>query len=342
MKGRSVLVISAAPDERLSTSGLREIVNALKADPRLRVTTWFLRAGSRQEEWPDARIVDSLRSWGPVSTLRSRGLEGPANALSGMRLRLWRLKARPEVVLLDDGLGGRVLGVVKSEKVVVRSNPVAPADAGLETAWSGLVAAEIVGAHAAATTNAPAMNEPTWSKGPAEVAPRTLVPPKQVRALFGLPTDPVLLGCVTTAHPHPALLDRCLELRQHLAAELDREVHLLWSQPDLSKAHLTQIAELAKSVGANAQVHPRPQATTTLLSACDAVVATHAPAEIAALESAGVAITVVGELADPRAVAKGLDAALRINREERAAQARRDQDPKRFIAYLVNHLATLR
>lgn len=105
----SVLVVTALPDERPSTVTLGVIVDELERRPDVRVEVWFLRTFPEQDPWPGSRDVDSLRRW-PVATWLERLVSRrAADLLRGLRLRLWFLRARPDLIVLDDGLGERLL-----------------------------------------------------------------------------------------------------------------------------------------------------------------------------------------------------------------------------------------
>ena len=118
----SVLVVLAAPDGRPSTVELGEEVEVLRSMPGVRCEVWCLRDyhGLR---WPGARNVDDLRTWWPSRLLASVGLDRVGAALRGRRLRRWQRAVRPDVVILNDGYGARVLdGCSPRPVVVVRRN----------------------------------------------------------------------------------------------------------------------------------------------------------------------------------------------------------------------------
>lgn len=129
----SILVISAYPDDRGSTADLRRIVGELSGSRGHSTETWFLRCMDHQTPWPGSRVVDELRTWAPAALLSSVGGERIAGFLRGRRLRSWLRRIDPDVVVLDDGLGQRLLDHVPRAPIrVVRLNPEPPADREME------------------------------------------------------------------------------------------------------------------------------------------------------------------------------------------------------------------
>ncbi len=126
----SILVVTARPDQRRSTEVLRLLVEYLERRPDARVTVWFLRSdpdGGDDPPWPGSRVVDDLRTWWPTRPLVGGTGRRIADALRGARLRWWLREARPDVVLLDDGLGDRVLDPWPRPVFrAVRTNPDPP------------------------------------------------------------------------------------------------------------------------------------------------------------------------------------------------------------------------
>lgn len=119
--GTSVLVITPAPDERDSTLNLMDLVEELEQRPN-HVELWYLRTGNLSPR-RGSRVVDSLRTWPPCRALDAVGLRTPAAWIRGRRLRRWLRRAAPDVVVLDDGLGERVIETLRPRPaVVVRLN----------------------------------------------------------------------------------------------------------------------------------------------------------------------------------------------------------------------------
>lgn len=104
----SVLVVIASPDDRPSTASLQTAVEELRRRGA-RTEVWFLRAWLPEVPWPGSRVVDSLRTWAGTDLLAKVGLERVAGGLRGLELRRWLRSAAPDVVLLDDGIGERVV-----------------------------------------------------------------------------------------------------------------------------------------------------------------------------------------------------------------------------------------
>ena len=129
----SVLVLTAAPDDRPSTRALELMVDEVDHRPPATATLWYLRSGPEQTPRAGSRIVDSLRTWPPAAVLDRFGLRRPAGWLRGRRLRHWLKQIEPTVVVLDDGLGERVIRSLRpSPHVVVRVNEIPPDDVGKE------------------------------------------------------------------------------------------------------------------------------------------------------------------------------------------------------------------
>jgi hypothetical protein len=127
MSRPSILIIAASPDGRTSTQLLAETHRALDERGDVRVATWFLRCAWNETPWAGCRVVDDLRTWWPAALLDRVGAATPAGRLRGARLRLWLRSAAPDLIVLDDGLGGRLLDHVDpGALVVVRRNREAP------------------------------------------------------------------------------------------------------------------------------------------------------------------------------------------------------------------------
>lgn len=142
-----MLVVAAEPDERDSTRTLELLVEELQARPAVDAEVWFLRGDDADLWGPRARVVDRLRTApGPV-LLDALRLGPLAHRVRGVLLRRWFAAAAPDVVLLDDGLGGRVLpGGGRGVRVITRWNPVEPAALADEARWGGRVALHLVSA----------------------------------------------------------------------------------------------------------------------------------------------------------------------------------------------------
>lgn len=129
------LIVTAAPDERDSTQTLRVILAELDRRSDVEVGVWLLRATPQQTVWPGALVVDSLRDWAPARLVERLAVPRVPAALRGARLRYWNRRARPDFVLLDDGLGERVLVGTPGDPVIVRRvNEIPPVHADWEAA----------------------------------------------------------------------------------------------------------------------------------------------------------------------------------------------------------------
>lgn len=134
-----MLVVGAESDRRASTAALKQVVGDLSSRRGVVVHCWFLRDGDVSVDgWPNPRVIDRLRTWEPVGRLERLGLRRLADLVRGARLRWWLVKMRPGVVVLDDGVGSRVLRLVPGRPiVVVRHNPGVPAGARFEPTFDG-------------------------------------------------------------------------------------------------------------------------------------------------------------------------------------------------------------
>jgi hypothetical protein len=123
----SILMISASPDTRRSTALLAQTHASLQLRTDVRVETWFLRCAWNETPWPGSRVVDDLRTWLPAATAERVGLAPVAGALRGLRLRWWLRRAAPDLIVLDDGLGARLLDHAPPHALVmVRRTAEAP------------------------------------------------------------------------------------------------------------------------------------------------------------------------------------------------------------------------
>jgi hypothetical protein len=133
----SVLIVTPAPDDRESTRWLVEdLLPEMRDRPDVEVALWYLR-GPRWwvEAEPDPTadlVVDDLRTWLPARALDLVGLRRVGDGLRGLRLRGHLRRIHPQVVVLDDGLGARVLEHLGAHVLVVRSNREPAVDIHLE------------------------------------------------------------------------------------------------------------------------------------------------------------------------------------------------------------------
>lgn len=126
----SVLIITNSDDRRHSTRVLRRIASALEEVGSPRVSVFMLRPSPDSMSWPNHRVVDTLRTWPPAAIVERVVSPGLAGRMRGLRLRWWLRQAHPDLVILDDGLGFRVIEHLADSVVVVnRINEQAPPDA---------------------------------------------------------------------------------------------------------------------------------------------------------------------------------------------------------------------
>lgn len=119
MSETSVLIVTNSYDERESTAALRRIARAMESTDGMRTSVFLLRhSANGRRTWPGARVVDDLRRWLPA-TLVSTVSEVAAGRIRGLRLRVWLRTADPDVVILDDGLGARVIEHLRRRPVIV-------------------------------------------------------------------------------------------------------------------------------------------------------------------------------------------------------------------------------
>lgn len=141
MSALSILVVTSAPDVRDSTAELAALVTELRRRPGVKVSVWFLRHGDGSS-WRDSRVVDDLRTLPVPAAIDKLRLTPLAGVVRGRVLRRWWAEVDPDVVLLDDALGERLLPEDRSGLVVVhRTNTTPPSDASLET--TATVAADV-------------------------------------------------------------------------------------------------------------------------------------------------------------------------------------------------------
>jgi hypothetical protein len=106
----SVLIVTNSHDRRESTDALRRIAAALSEQHHAKVAVFLLRASwGNVTDWPGARVVDDLRTWFPAALAEKVISPTAAGRIRGARLRWWLHQADPDVVVLDDGLGLRVV-----------------------------------------------------------------------------------------------------------------------------------------------------------------------------------------------------------------------------------------
>lgn len=194
----SVLVVTPLPDDRDSTAELELLVDELQSRPEVRVEVWYLRQLDHQQAPAGRRVVDRLRT---MPLLRPLELVSGRLALGlrGRVFRRWYGAVAPDVVLLDDGMGTRLLDVADPvPPVAVRLNATLPDFAELEPPPRESATLRIVAASRAEALEA----DPTtylqlpWSSRAGDGLPQVGEASRRaVRAAQDLPTDaPLVVG----------------------------------------------------------------------------------------------------------------------------------------------------
>lgn len=190
----SLLFITPAPDERESTANLARLVEEANRRSGCTAELWYLRCAPEHQQMPNSRNVDGLRTWLPVRLLERLGLGRSAAALRGVRLRWWLHRARPDVVVLDDGLGRRVVEQWRPPPaIVVRRNRTPPEHLHMESRPEGDPDLWMVPAgDERPSGSAPVLTEHPFVDSPARRNRNPLVR-RQVRQRLDLPVDECLV-----------------------------------------------------------------------------------------------------------------------------------------------------
>ena len=267
-------MVSASPDARRSTASLRQAVERLGRDGDAHVEWWFLRDG--EDHGADGpvstaatiRVVDHLRT-SPISSVLDRwGAHAIAARVAGLRLRAWWRRAAPDVVVLDDGLGGRVLPN-RPPPVVVRVNPTGPTGLATEESyWSGPVAGRWF---APGASDAPGPTEAAYERLELErSAPASPEAVDAARRAAGLPTDEPIV-CWPAADGDE--LTVALGWLVHGDDRFDRPAHVVWLDPQMTSESHARVAAAAAQVGVAERLHQRAAWSGGLARAVDASVA---------------------------------------------------------------------
>lgn len=113
-------MVSGAPGDDPASLELRDLVDELDRRPGVEAVSWFLGSSRTVPARDDERIVDELRTdWRMARVDRLLGASVGAR-VRGARLRWWVRSVRPDVVVLDDGLGAHLFGDLSQHRVVVR------------------------------------------------------------------------------------------------------------------------------------------------------------------------------------------------------------------------------
>lgn len=351
----SVLVVSASPDRRTSTTRLRELVEEIADRPGTSVDVWFLRVAWDETPWPGSRVVDDLRTWFPSRVARALGAEKVSAALQGARLRLWHSRVRPDVVLLDDGLGERVLERVPGDpRRILRLNAELPADATLERPATRF---DAVVAHpsrlAEVPEGVPAIAVSTQSRNRSltvDYADPELY--RELRRTLELPVDePLVVGWGEDGWlDGPDLFVRSLWFLEHRHGIL---AHGVWFGFAEDEHEQDRIRQEAHRCGAAERFHLRPahpqaaivgdvnflpyrasEETEEQMDLVDLAATGAAVVTFPLFESADPSITVVDHL-DVAAAAEAMAGYLAQGRASRAADARRRLDVRGVADFVL-------
>lgn len=342
-----MLVITAAPDERPSTRNLSLILDEVNRRPDARATLWYLRSAPEHVERPGTRVVDSLRTWPPCAALDAVGLAKPAAWIRGRRLRGWLREVDPDVVVLDDGLGARVLDPLSPRPpVVVRRNAVTPEHQHLEPPPEESADLLVVPAGTEAEdTDVPTLVEHTYGHAYgshfASAEERGAI-----RERYDLPTaGPLLVGWGDDGWlDGPDLFIRTMwALAERHGVEIDG----VWFGLTADADEVDRLRREAERCGVGDRFHHRPAVSTalrlcgdavlvpyrTVATADDVVVPALAGCVVVAFEATGVEdpdVTLVPDL-DVEAAAAALAEGLRQDRAEREAQRHWRLDPRLLV-----------
>lgn len=254
-----MLVVGAESDRRASTAALKAVAHECAGRQGVEVHCWFLRDGDvGLNGWPNPWVLDRLRTWGPARRLDKLRVRRLGDVLRGLRLRCQLMWMRPNVVLLDDGLGERVLRAAPGRPVVVvRRNPGVPAGTRFEPAFAGtpelvLVAdgeAEPPGSlrDGGTVVNMPVLLD-ELSRVPAGASPDCTNVHPALRARLGvLEGEPIVVGW--GSDPWIDGHDLFVETLSALDIESGLRVHGVWLGIDAASAQGTAMVDVALRAG---------------------------------------------------------------------------------------------
>lgn len=299
----SVLFITSTPDQRASTANLDVIIEEVLRRPGCRAELWYLRCFPEHRPRPGSRTVDRLRTWLPCRILDAAGLGTAAAGIRGIRLRRWLRRTAPDIVVLDDGLGSRVIeGWRPRPRLVVRLNDGEPEHRHLEP--DPLRSADLVIVPAGSDQSNCAVAGPTTDEYPFHWSPAKRILSEngrhERRTELGLPTDRVLVvgwgddGWLDG----PDLFIRTLWALEHRHAI---PAHGAWFGFDSDRLELDRLRAEARRCGIEGRFHFRPNRSLDDRFCGDAVLLPYrstagtVPAVTAALSGA---VTVVFEAAE--------------------------------------------
>jgi hypothetical protein len=267
---KSLLVVTAAPDDRDSTRALIEMVATLRRRG-VRVSVWYLRRADN-EPVDDSKVVDDLRTWAPAARLDAIGSRAMGDRLRGLALRRWFRGAAPDAVLLDDGLGMRVLPLrARRVRRVIRVNPRMPADASYEPpptsqAQLALVHPTLDPNSVGVPTTVPDTGIRDLTRARAAGTPRSV---GRARSVLGIPTAvPLIAGWGSDSWlDGPNLFVRMLWSLEHRCGVAAHGVWFGLSDPEDQRQHFDE----ASRCGLSTRFHLRPEGPMELKLCADAV-----------------------------------------------------------------------
>lgn len=263
MSDLSILLVSAAPDQRNSTAELADLVTELRRRRGVSVATWFLREGDGTP-WAGARTVDDLRTATVPATIEKVGLGPVAGIIRGRILRRWWADVDPDVVILDDGLGERLLPDARDGLVVVhRINEQPSPEGGLEAAPTTSADLMLLPEGLARPTGPePRRTIHTTPRSDFEPA-RPFVDPEAraiVRRRLGLPAEGLLV-VGWGDHPWFNGPDVFVRIVWHLRERHGVDAHGLWAGDDAEGGVAEVVLDEAQRCGLEAHITHRPQST---------------------------------------------------------------------------------
>lgn len=265
MSSVSVLVVTAAPDGRECTGALLETVDDLRRRG-MHVSLWFLRDHGRAVP-AGAQVVDSLRTWPPAARLDGAGIPVVGDLLRGARLRRWYRDASPDVVLLDDALGERVLPRAgRTLRRVLRFNSEPPTDLAVEgpPATSGHVVLAAPGSSPPIVPGAGVVVSTAIRDLSAARAAGAPTAVRAARQLLGLPvSEPIITGWGNDGWiDGPDLFVRMLWFLEH---HHHVHAHGVWFGPlGVDPHEAAELRDEADRCGLSDRFHLRPTGTLAL------------------------------------------------------------------------------
>lgn len=360
MPDLSILVVTASPDERDSTAQLELLVTDLRRRPGVKVSVWHLRHGEAPP-WHGAKVIDDLRTKAMPTTLDLLRITPVAGVIRGRELRRWWAEVDPDVVLLDDGLGERLLPADRSDLVVIRRLNAAPTDdAYLEAPPSSIVDVQLVPKGMSAPTQLVARTSLVTSPRHDHEAVRPFLDAASrmiVRRRLGVPTEgPLVVGWGDNAwFDGPDIFVRTI---WNLRVQQGVDAHGLWVGGDEDGEVAALVADETKRCDLSSHISHLSWSTVDVRSCGDAVLLPYRdPGDLWTVQQAAVAgceivSFPVWEATDPalrivphldvEAAAEALANALTGDRTTRAAAAGSRLDIGALVDDLLSAIADAR